>query len=126
MVDIELSHNSSYFKKKVGIILLLLPLIIVNPAFAESIEIQMDWLIEGQIDKQSVTSQQTEIVSSYEELAVEDTKPIYDKFITNNQYSIGEYKITIDSEEGQILNGALIEQRDLRQESFQHKIKYYD
>ena len=39
---------------------------------------------------------------------------------------LGDYKITIDSEEGQILNGMLIEQRDLRQESFKHKIKYYN
>lgn len=108
-------------------ILLFVPLIfVVNPVFADDTEIKMDWLIEGQINKQSVTSQQSEIVSSYEELAVTNAKPIYDKFITNNQYSIGEYKITIDSEEGQILNGVLIEQRDLRQESFQHKIKYYD
>lgn len=86
----------------------------------------MDWLIEGQIDRQIVTLQEAEIVSSYEELAEKDVKPIYDKFITNNKYSVGDYKITIDSEEGQILNGVLIEQRDLRQESFQHKIKYYD
>ncbi|MGY5151181.1 MAG: hypothetical protein ACW9XA_02815 [Candidatus Nitrosopumilus sp. bin_6a] len=108
-------------------ILFFAPLIfLVNPVFADGNEIQMDWLIEGQIDKKSVTSQQDEIVSNYEELAIKDTKPIYDKFITNNQYSIGEYKITIDSEEGQILNGVLVEQRDLRHESFQQKIKYYD
>ena len=53
-------------------------------------------------------------------------KPVYTKFITNNEYAIGDYKITIDSEEGQILNGMLIEQRDLQDESFKHKIKYYD
>lgn len=108
-------------------ILFFLPLVfLVNTAFADDAEIQMDWFIEGQIDKKSVTSQQSEIVSSYEVPEVKDAKPIYDKFITDNQYSIGEYKITIDSEEGQILNGMLIEQRDLRQESFQQKIKYYD
>ena len=86
----------------------------------------MDWLVEGQIDDQNVTQKEAEIVSSYEELVSENQKPIYDKFITNNQYSIGDYKITIDSEEGQMLNGVLIEQRDTRQDSFQHKIKYYD
>ena len=77
----------------------------------------MDWLIEGQLEKERVTTQEAEIVSSYEELVVENTepsKPIYDKFITGNKYSIGDYKITIDSEEGQILNGMLIEQRDLQ------------
>ncbi len=89
----------------------------------------MDWIIEGQMDEEIVSEKEAEIVSNYEELIVEEKeheKPVYDKFITNNKYSIGDYKITIDSEEGQRLNGMLIEQRDLRQESFQHKIKYYD
>ncbi|WP_182126289.1 hypothetical protein [Nitrosopumilus sp. b2] len=107
----------------------MVPLILVNPAFAESTEIHMDWLIEGQIVEETVTTQEVEIVSNYAELVVEPTdsaKPIYDKFITGNKYSIGDHKITINSEEGQILNGVLIEQRDLRQESFKHKIKYYD
>ena len=126
MEDTELLHKLLYFKKKAGIIFLLLPLILVNPAFAESAEVQMDWLIEGQLEEETVTTQEAEIVSNYEELIETDVKPIYDKFITNNKYSIGDYKITIDSEEGQILNGMLIEQRDLRQESFQHKIKYFD
>ena len=109
------------------IILFLLPLVfLVNTAYADDTQIQMDWLIEGEIDKQSVTQKEAEIVSSYEELVSENKKPIYDKFITNNEYSIGDYKITIDSEEGQMLNGVLIEQRDTRQESFKHKIKYYD
>lgn len=129
MVGIELSRNSLFFSKKTIGIFLLLPLIAVNPAFAQSTEIQMDWLIEGQLEEESVTTQEAEIVSNYEELVVESiepAEPIYDKFITGNKYSIGDYKITIDSEEGQILNGMLIEQRDLRQESFEHKIRYYD
>ena len=109
------------------IIFFLLPFVfLVNTAYADEAQIQMDWLIEGEIDKQSVTQKEAEIVSSYEELVSENKKPIYDKFITNNEYSIGDYKITIDSEEGQMLNGVLIEQRDTRQESFKHKIKYYD
>ena len=126
MVDIELSHRFPFFKKEFAAIFLLLPLIIVNPAFAESAEIQMDWLIEGQLEEKTVTTQEAEIVSNYEELIEKEAKPIYDKFITGNKYSMGDYKITIDSEEGQVLAGMLIEQRDLRQESFQHKIKYYD
>ncbi|MBT5200950.1 MAG: hypothetical protein HOK63_07585 [Thaumarchaeota archaeon] len=109
------------------IILFLLPFVfLINFAYADNTQIQMDWLVEGQIDDQNVTQKEAEIVSSYEELVSENQKPIYDKFITNNQYSIGDYKITIDSEEGQMLNGVLIEQRDTRQDSFQHKIKYYD
>ncbi len=127
MAGIELSHRLSYLKKT-GTIFLLLPLIIVNPAFAESAEIQMDWLIEGQLEEET-TTQEDEIVPSYKEIIVEPEepqKPVYDKFITNNKYSAGEYEIKIDSKEGQLLNDALIEQHDLRQDSFKHKIKYYD
>lgn len=112
------------------IIFFLTPVIfLANPAFADNSEIQMDWLIEGQINDQINTLQESDIVSSYQEVIDEDpksSKPVYGKFITNNQYSVGDYKITIDTEEGQLLNGMLIEQRDLRQESFQHKIKYFD
>ena len=121
-----MSHKFSFFKKEFATIFLLLPLILVNPAFAQSTEIQMDWLIEGQLEEKNVTTQEAEIVSNYEELVEKEAKPVYDKFITGNKYSMGDYKITIDSEEGQVLAGMIIEQRDLRQESFQHKIKYYD
>ena len=134
MEDIELSHKKLYFEKNIlnniSKFLLLLPLIIlVNPIYADDTQIQMDWIIEGQIDENNITSKEAEIVSSYEELVSENTeppKPIYDKFVTNNQYSIGDYEITINSEEGQILNGVLIEQIELQDESFKHKIKYYD
>ena len=87
----------------------------------------MDWIIEGQVHEQE-TSQEAEIISSYEKL-IEDDKPkrqIYDKFVTNNQYSIGDYKIIIESEEGQMLNGMIIEQQELQKDSFKHKIRYYD
>ena len=118
-------HFSLKFRK----IIFLIPLIIfTNPVYADNSEIQMDWLIEGELDEQSVTTKESKIISNYEENIddLKSTKPIYDKFITNSQYSIGDYKITINSEEGQILNGVLVEQRDTRQDSFQHKIKYYD
>lgn len=117
-----------YFSLKFRKIIFLIPLIIfTNPVHADDSEIQMDWLIEGELDQQSATKE-SKIISNYKE-NIEDSKsakPIYDKFITNNQYSIGDYEITINSEEGQILNGVLVEQRDTRQDSFQHKIKYYD
>ncbi len=112
-------------------ILFLVPLILfTNFAHADEIEIEMDWIIEGQINDQSVTTKESEIISNYEDLTEEQNiksqKPIYDKFVTNNQYSIGDYKITIDSDEGQILNGVIVEQQKLQDESFKHKIKYYD
>ena len=59
MVGIELSHNSLLLNKKIIGTLLLLPLIIMNPAFAESPEIQMDWLIEGQLEEENVTTQES-------------------------------------------------------------------
>ena len=68
MAGIELSHNFLRFKKEFKTIFLLLPLIVINPAFAESTEIQMDWLIEGQLEEKTVTTQEAEIVSNYEEL----------------------------------------------------------
>ncbi|MCV0430911.1 hypothetical protein [Nitrosopumilus sp.] len=119
------------FSKQFKKILFLIPLILFsNFAYADDTEIEMDWIIEGQINDQSVTTKESEIISNYEDLLEEENikskKPIYDKFVTNNQYAIGDYKITIDSEDGQILNGIIIEQRDLQQESFKHKIKYYD
>ena len=101
--------------------------LLFNPAFAEEIKFEMDWIIEGQINQQENSSEEAAIVSSYEELIDEKPrKPVYDKFVTNNQYSIGDYKITIESEEGQMLNGMIIEQQELQKDSFKHKIRYYD
>lgn len=99
-----------------------------NSAFAEEMNLEMDWIIEGQINEQEISTEEADIVSSYKELIEEEApkKPIYDKFVTNNQYSVGDYKITIESEEGQMLNGMIIEQQELQKDSFKHKIKYYD
>jgi len=121
---------NNYFLKNYKAIIFLVPLILIaNPVYADNSEIQMDWLIEGQINEQNISSKEFELVSGYTDTLeenLEPTKTVYDKFISNNQYSLGDYKINIDSEEGQIIAGMLIEQRDLRQESFQQKIKYFD
>lgn len=50
----------------------------------------------------------------------------YDVFVTGNQYSVGDYRISIFSAEGQLLNQIIIDQQELQAESFRHKIKYYD
>ncbi len=119
---------NNYFSQNLKKVIFLIPLILItNPAYADNTEIQMDWLIEGQINEQNISSKESKLVSGYiQDENLKSTKSVYDKFITDNQYSFGDYKITIDSEEGQILAGTLIEQRDLRQESFQQKIKYFD
>lgn len=50
----------------------------------------------------------------------------YDHFVTGNEYWTGDYRISIFSEEGQMLNQAIIDQREMQADSFRHKIKYYD
>ena len=130
--------------------------LLFNPVLAEEMNFEMDWIVEGQIDAQEISSKaEAETTgeekkknaetasppsssssppssppsSSSSAKLIEDekpVKPIYDKFVTDNQYSIGDYKITIESEEGQMLNGMIIEQQELQKESFKHKIRYYD
>ena len=119
------------FPKNFMKILLLISLILfTNSAHANEVEIEMDWIIEGQINDQSITTKESEIISNYEGITKENNiksqQPIYDKFVTNNKYSMGDYKITIDSEEGQILNEVVVGQQKLQDESFKHTIKYYD
>ena len=101
---------------------------LVNPVFAEETDLKMDWIIEGQVDEREISPDRAEIISSYEELIgdAKPKKPIYDKFVTNNQYFVKDYKITIDSEEGQMLNEMIVEQQELQKDSFKHKIRYYD
>ena len=55
MEGIELLHKKLF---------LLFPLIIlINPIYADDTQIQMDWIIEGQIDDNNITSKESEIVS---------------------------------------------------------------
>lgn len=125
----ELSKN--VFSLKFNKIIFLMPLIfLANPAYAETLDIEMDWLIEGETNNQNFSPESQNIISNYEEFLEnekdEKEKIVYDKFVTGNEYSMGDYKITIDSEEGQILNGIIVEQRELQHDSFIHKIQYYD
>ena len=50
----------------------------------------------------------------------------YDRFVTGNQYATGDHLISIFTEEGQILNQAIIDQKETQADNFRHKIKYYD
>ncbi|RDJ32258.1 MAG: hypothetical protein DWQ19_06445 [Crenarchaeota archaeon] len=116
--------------KKFLLCLLLLPLILyTNPIYAAHPDIQIDWMIEGQLNSGLQTSS-NQIISNYENIIEEQKKEsekvYYDKFVTGNGYSIGDHAITIESEEGQILNKVLIDQRDLSEENWLHKIKYHD
>ena len=119
--------------------LFVMSIFFISPAFAEPVDVEIDWIIEGQskivlnpalsepskenenIDKNIIDEQikKESIIISTESEAFED-------FITGSGYTIGTRLITIDSEEGQILNKMLIEQRQINKENFFHMIKYLD
>ena len=107
----------------------------INPVFAEPIEVEIDWLIEGQtktITPQSpiipideipiMTEQNNDFI---DDVDLTDIQPYVD-FITGSGYTIGNRIITIDSEEGKILNQILIEQKKINKDNFFHMIKYLD
>ncbi len=126
---LEQELTKDVFSLKLNKILFLMSLIfLANPAYAETLDVEMDWLIEGEIENQNFSQESQNIISNYKEFLEKDEeeKIVYDKFVTGNEYSMGDYKITIDSEEGQILNGIIVEQQELQHDSFIHKIKYYD
>ena len=112
---------------------------LISPVFAETVDVEIDWTIEGQPKTivNSSTEESTEnnldigantinqkiqkklLSSQIEEEPFED-------FITGSGYSIGDRLISIDTEEGKIINQMLIEQREIDKENFFHMIKYLD
>ena len=100
--------------------------------FAESDDLEIDWIIEGQTEilisessstGTSITDQQIDnFVSSNDDVFTD----VYDDFITNSGYMMGDEKITINSKEGQLLNQILIEQKEINRNNFFHMIKYLD
>jgi hypothetical protein len=113
-------------------ILFLTSIIFINPVFSESVDIEIDWLIEGQIpnvpseinfESNSVIGEQINDIISSENKILENVAQDY---ITGSQYMLGGYEITIDSKEGQLLNQLLIEQKKINKDNFHHMIKYLD
>ena len=107
-------------------------IISVSPVFAESIEVEIDWLIEGQSIMETSSS---EIITSNQIIIKKDNfvsqnnsfdVDVFEDFVTGSGYTIGDRIITIDSEEGQILNQILIEQKKIDKDNFFHMIKYLD
>ena len=100
--------------------------------FAESDDLEIDWIIEGKTEilisessstGTSITNQQIDnFVSSNDDVFTD----VYDDFITNSGYMIGNNEITINSKEGQLLNQILIEQKEINRDNFFHMIKYLD
>ena len=112
---------------------------LISPAFAEPVDVEIDWTIEGQ--PKTIVNPSTE--ESVEENHDTDVNAINEKIqkksietsteteefedlITGSGYTIGTRLITIDTEEGKILNQMLIEQRQINKDNFLHLIKYLD
>ena len=102
----------------------------ISPAFAEPVDVEIDWTIEGQpksiqanydVDVNTINEkiQKKSLVASTETEEFED-------LITGSGFTIGTRLITIDTEEGQILNQMLNEQRQIDKDNFFHLIKYLD
>ena len=117
-------------------IIFLISFGLTNYTFAEPVEIEIDWMIEGQdpivksvpnsesdIKNDSVTKGQINPSFTNSNSFSND---ISEDFITGSGYMIGNREITIDSKEGQRLNQLLIEQREINKDNFFHMIKYLD
>ena len=112
-----------------------MPIIFIHPVFGEPVEVEIDWIIEGQtkiIKPSSVVEPIDEISNTDEQkndliddVNLTNLEP-YDDFITGSGYTIGNRLISIDSEEGQKLNQILIEQKKINKDNFFHMIKYLD
>ena len=112
-----------------------MPIIFINPVFGEPVEVEIDWIIEGQakITKPSSVVEPVVEISLTDEqknnfiddVDLTNLEP-YDDFITGSGYTIGDHLISIDSEEGQKLNQILIEQKKINKDNFFHMIKYLD
>jgi hypothetical protein len=112
-----------------------MPIIFITPVFGEPVEVEIDWLIEGQ----TKITQSPPLVEPVDKILIDDEQidnfiddpdltilEFPDDFITGSGYTIGNRLITIDSEEGQILNQILIEQKKINKDNFFHMIKYLD
>jgi hypothetical protein len=111
----------------------------ISPIFAEPVDVEIDWTIEGQ--PKIIVNPSTEksiednigidvniINEKIQEKSLDtstETKEFED-LITGSGFSVGTRLITIDSEEGQILNQMLNEQRQINKDNFFHMIKYLD
>ena len=111
----------------------------ISPVFAEPVDVEIDWTIEGQ--PKIIVNPSTE--KSIEDNLGIDVNTINEKIqdksldtstetkefedlITGSGFTVGTRLITIDSEEGQILNQMLNEQRQINKDNFFHMIKYLD
>ena len=121
------------------ILLFAMSIFLISPAFAEPVDVEVDWTIEGQ-PKTTVNPSTDESIEENPDIGVNtinekiqkkslvastETEEFED-LITGSGFTIGTRLITIDTEEGQILNQMLNEQRQIDKDNFFHLIKYLD
>jgi len=110
--------------------LFVMSIFFISPAFAEPVDVEIDWTIEGQ--PKSIEDNYDVVLNTINEkiqkksIEVSTETEEFEDLITGSGYAIGTRLITIDSEEGKILNQMLIEQRQINKENFFHMIKYLD
>ena len=121
------------------ILLFVMSIFLISPAFAEPVDVEIDWTIEGQpkiivnpsTEKSIEDNLGIDVNTINEKIqkksleASTETKEFED-LITGSGFTVGTRLITIDSEEGQILNQMLNEQRQINKDNFFHMIKYLD
>ena len=121
------------------ILLFVMSIFLVSPVFAEPADVEIDWTIEGQPKPIVNTSTEESIEDNYDvdvnainekiqkkSLDTSTETQEFEDLITGSGFTIGTRLITIDTEEGQILNQMLIEQREVNKDNFFHMIKYLD
>ena len=120
-------------------LLFVISILSISPVFAEPVEVEIDWMIEGQpkiivnpSPSEPVEETQNNDVNQFDEqnneksLKIDTETEDFEDFITGSGYTISGRIITIDSEEGQLLNQLMIKQKQINKDNFFHMIKYLD
>ena len=120
------------------ILLFVISILSISPVFAEPVEVEIDWIIEGQpkttvnTSAEPVEETQNNDVYQFDEqnndksIKIATETEDFEDFISGSGYTISGRIITIDSEEGQLLNQLMIKQKQINKENFFHMIKYLD
>ena len=108
-------------------VLFLISIISISPVFGEPIEVEIDWVIEGQpvITKSSsipeIISKKSSLIEKQIDNFVSPENKLLDEvavdYITGSRYMLGGQEITIDSKEGQLLNQILIQQKQINKDN---------
>ena len=117
-------------------IIFLISFGLTDTIFAEPMDVEIDWIIEGQIITPQPESNIEiniennmifeEQIKNFLSPKNEITDDVVEDYITGSGYMFGGREISIDSKEGQLLNQLLIEQREINKDNFFHTIKYLD